>query len=173
MWPRIKQSVPKLTLSGKAKDCPQVLGSNKKYTSAYCERLPTFWKITDFCQTLWPETEHPRMRDDHPQCHSEREREPLAHLWSRDIRHHLLLILQDIAHLSGSNLLEMFARLAEPSQNKLLPVFYCMWKQRYTLGRRNTGCLWTSMTGAWPILGGQGGLLWGNDIWRESWRQDS
>ena len=94
-------------LDGKAKDCrPEVLWRDKKYTSASCGHLPTFWKITDFCQTPQPETEHLSMGDNHPQSLSEREREreweeSLARLWSCDIRHHVLFILQDIAHLSS------------------------------------------------------------------------
>ena len=51
-----------------------MLWSDKKYTSACCGHLPTFWKITDCCQTLRPETNHLSMGDDHPQSHSERER---------------------------------------------------------------------------------------------------
>ena len=60
---------------GKAGVCPQVLWSDKKYTSTSCGHLPKCWKITDFCQTLQPETEHPSMGDNHPQSRSERERE--------------------------------------------------------------------------------------------------
>ena len=62
-------------LSGKAKDCPQVLSSDKKYPSVGCGHLPTYWKLTDFHQTPRPETEQPSMGGHHPQFCSERERE--------------------------------------------------------------------------------------------------
>ena len=43
-------------LSGKAKDCPEVLWSDKKYTIVNCGHLPEFWKITNFCglrSSIW------------------------------------------------------------------------------------------------------------------------
>ena len=55
-----------------------MLWSDIKYTSASWGHLPTFWKVTGFCQTLWPETEHPSMGDNQPQSRSERERKNIG-----------------------------------------------------------------------------------------------
>ena len=136
MWPRIKQSVPKLTLSGKAKDCPQVLGSNKKYTSASYGYLPTCWKnhwfVPNTSASDWA-SEHGRWSPTTPGREGEGEggreggreieraskRTLLAQLWSCDIWCSVGLVFQDITCL---NLLETFAILAEHLQNKLLAI---------------------------------------------------
>ena len=55
-----------------------MLWSDKICTSAICGHLPKFWKITDFCQTPWPEAKHPSMGDDHPPSFSERERRTIG-----------------------------------------------------------------------------------------------
>lgn len=60
---------------GKAKRCPEVLGSGKKHTGASYGHLPVSWNITDFRQTPKPETEHRSMGAGHPQPRRERERE--------------------------------------------------------------------------------------------------
>lgn len=73
------EAFPSSLLCGKAKGCPEVLGSGRKYTSASYGHLPVSWKITDFCQTPKPETEHWSMGAGHPQPRRERERILLAH----------------------------------------------------------------------------------------------
>ena len=59
IWPRMKQSIPKLTLVWKSRGLSQVLQGDKKYTTASCGLLPKFWKIADFCQIPWSDTKHP------------------------------------------------------------------------------------------------------------------
>lgn len=93
-----------LLLYGEAEDCPWVLWSDKKYTSVSCGHLPVLWKITDFYQTPQPETKHLSRGDNYPQPHSKKKRkreESLAQLWSCDIQHHVLVVLQDTACLSN------------------------------------------------------------------------
>ena len=118
-------------LDAKAKDCPQVLGSDKKYTSASCGHLPTCWKITDFCQTPRPETEHPSAGYDHPQSHGERERErrtirSVVIMWhsasrpTRIARHRSFIKLKCIRNVCSS-----CGTLAEQVTHN--PRFYCIF----------------------------------------------
>ena len=86
----MKQNIVNLPLNGKAKDCRRCFEVTKNTLVSVvgtfqCSEKSLIFRFSG--QTLWPETRHLSMGDDHPQSNRERERErgreredPLAQL---------------------------------------------------------------------------------------------
>ena len=116
VWKSKEPSIDEVTKQNKTKE----------NTSACCGHLAMFWKTTDFCQILWPKTEHRRWSS----TVSQRERDigsvvimgPSASRTTLIPAHHLFIKIRNVC--------SSCATLAE--QVTHIPRFYCICKMLET-----------------------------------------